>query len=84
MRVYSEQYDAECSVRGRCIVNVCVCEIEFVLVGGYFDLKLKRQYLITNSVVLCTEVKVEILQCKISFKSVLHLDFSQVKIEGYY
>lgn len=39
MRVYSEQCDdaAECSVRGRCTVNVCVCETEFVLVGGYLS-----------------------------------------------
>lgn len=37
-----------------------------------FDLKLIRQYLIINSFVLCTEIKVEILQCRISFKSVLH------------
>ena len=39
MRVYSEQCDdaAECSVSGRCTVNVCVCETEFVLVGGYLS-----------------------------------------------
>lgn len=54
MRVYSEQCDDAAECRGRYTDNVCVCETEFVLVGGYFDLKR------INSVVLCTEIKVEV------------------------